>query len=489
MKVKKVKSSNTLRSALSRLLDGEIWFDLYNCINELVKVDDNDVLSRLIYNLGLLKASPSTDFRECFNFALRLSECRVLANEYEFYDLIERCSNRRKIFDVEIIKIKETTPGFHLATIRMCDNYFNVINHKDYIVKLVVAPLDKKVYRVIVEERPDPFQGNCRLYKFLVSAPYGGEYEVELGVIIKSKEDDGPSARIMLNDLNVIRLEGPRPPGADYNIRIYNFRKEVLILKSQLKKHNFGRIYPASNDIALPTEWNCKEVYANGTVSQLACMNTAKGLAALVLTPPSNKIIDHRLSREKWEELLAPLQNYSHVMQPLGYSPSRRALFLPVPAHGTLSIYLDRIAYIDDTTVNSITGKLKLALKAYQAASRSKHMALYPWNIFVDSTDVKLGLPHYALKRLLASNIDCLDDSKALEEAINLLKEKRQISIERAGENVDIFMDEMLRALSDPKIIYHYDDYEINEFIESRKFERIISLYAELKDKYPGLLD
>ena len=54
------------------------------------------------------------------------------------------------------------------------------------------------------------------------------------------------------------------------------------------------------------------------------------------------------------------------------------------------------------------------------------HQALYHWNIFIDSSGVRLGPPRYVLEKLLATNLDPVDDSEALNEILEALRVKKK---------------------------------------------------------------
>jgi len=93
---------------------------------------------------------------------------------------------------------------------------------------------------------------------------------------------------------------------------------------------------------------------------------------------------------------------------------------------------------------------LKLALQVYHGLTGRMHQALYHWNIFIDSSRVRLGPPRYVLEELLATNLDPVDDSEALNEILEALRVKKRDDSEEANADEDGF------AVSFPALMAGY---------------------------------
>ncbi|MCE4620213.1 MAG: hypothetical protein F7C33_04230 [Desulfurococcales archaeon] len=418
--------------------DNETSWRLEECVEELMELGDKAVKTRLLFNLDTVLSSPSRRFLECVKLALNRFGCTVLTNEYEFYEMVYRCTYRSTLFTVDIVGVKQTLPGFYQVTIRVCDRYFELLRSNQFAARVIPSPVASSIDVVELSGEEDPEEDACVLQKHLFIVSQAGKYTIRYILEYKSG-DKGPEGKLVLPATHIIRFHSPRPPDAYYRVKGYGFRREMVVQRSDLEPMEFGDVYPASYRVELPSTWWCRRLYTAGShLEQYACLRLDLGLAALVYMPREGG--GGGVSREEWDSSWGELARYKYVEQPLGFSPSRRALFFVPPAYGTFQVYVDRVSEIDEETVETIKAWLDDALQAYQEYTGRSHEALYPWNIYIDSVGLRIGPPRGFLNKLLGTSIPPLDDSKAEKEIVKQLLRKAR----NTSDNYSIiFFDEI----------------------------------------------
>ena len=423
---------NDLDGIISRILydilHGESALqELEECIVRLVWLQDKAAKLRLLFNLKTILSSPSRKFLECVRLALKRFGCTVVTNEYEFYEMVQRCTYRSTLFTVDIVGIQETIPGFYLVTIRACDRYFGILGSDQFYSRIIPSPAVSNVDVVELSRDEDPREEGCIVQKHLFIVSQAGKYTIRYILEYRSR-DNGPEGKLLLPVSHIVSFRSPRLPERYYRVKGYGFRREIVVHRAELEPVEFGDVYPASYGIDLPSTWWCRRLYTGESwLDQYACLRLDLGLAALVYMPGDASGAGE-VSREEWDDMWSELVQFKYIEQPLGFSPSRRALFFAPPAYGTFQVYSDRLSEVDEETVETIKTWLDDAVKAYHRDTGRSHEALYPWNIYIDSVGLRIGPPRSFLNKLLGTSIPPLDDSKAEKKIITRILGKARLA-------------------------------------------------------------
>ncbi len=419
--------SVTTRILYGILRDESTLQELQECIIRLIWLQDEAAKLRLLFNLKTLLSSPSRKFLECIMLALKRFGCAVVTNEYEFHEMVQRCTYRSTLFTVDIVGIQETIPGFYQATIRACDRYFRILGTDQFESRIIPSPVVSNVDVVELSRDEDPREEGCIVQRYLFIVTQAGKYTIRYILEYRSR-DKGPEGRLVLPVSHIVGFHSPRPPERYYRVKGYGFRREIVVHRSELEPVDFGDVYPASYGLDLPSTWWCRRLYTDDSMlDQYACLRLDLGLAALVYMP-SEAVGAEEVSREEWDDLWSELVQFKYIEQPLGFSLSKRALFFAPPAYGTFNVYSDRLSEVDEETVETIKTWLDDAVKAYHKDTGRSHEALYPWNIYIDSVGLRIGPPRSFLNKLLGTSIPPLDDSKAEKKIINRILGKARLA-------------------------------------------------------------